>query len=269
MVVSTIYDKELKAKVFQVRDSERYTNSTQTALEVEYVNNRKDYITVNLTAEVKKALGKSSVAFYCDNELLGFDTFNQSDVQATFSAKITYGYHKYYAKYMGNVECLSSKSPVVELEVAEPNLTKTKFSTDVNGVDSNNWASSISNVGITAQLLNYDDDLLDDETVTVTLDGQTSDTITTDNGDIDLSSSVVLNPTLWDNGEHTLKFEYEGDAEKLGCETELKISVGYVVSLTRRYAKLVIGDTEIFDASVTKPDGTPIEGVNVSLKRGS
>lgn len=269
MVVSTIYDKELKAKVFQVRDSERYTNSTQTTLEIGYVNNRKDYITVNLTAKVKKALGKSSVAFYCDNELLGFDTFNQNDVQATFSAKVSYGYHKYYAKYMGNVECLSSKSPVVELDVAESNLVKTKFTTSLNGVDSSNWAGSINNVGITAQLLNYDDDPLDGKTVTVTLDGEISDTITTSSGDIDLSSSVVLNPTLWDNGEHTLKFEYDGDVEELGCDTELKISVGYVVSLTRRYNTLVIGDAELFDVSVSKPDGTPVEGVNVSLKKVS
>lgn len=268
MVVSTIYDKDLKAKVFQIRDSERYTNSTQTTLEIDYVNNNRNYVTVTFTASVKSALGKSSIGFFCDDELLGFVNYTQSDTTATFSTRVTYGYHKYYAKYMGNVECLSSKSSIVELEIAEPNLTKTQFSTSLSGVDSNNWASSINDIGIVASLQTLTGEPIDGETVIVTLDGQVSDTITTTQGDIDLSSSVVLNPTLWDNREHTLTFGYDGGAEYLGVETELKISVGYIVSLTRRYAKLVIGDTEVFDVTVTKPDGTPIEGVNVSLKRG-
>lgn len=269
MVVSTVYDNDLKAKVFQVRDSERYTNSTQTSLEIEYTNTRSDYVTINFTASVKSALGNSSIGFFCDDELLGFVNYKQGDMEATFSTHVAYGYHKYYAKYMGNVQCLSSKSPITELEITEPNLTKTKFVASVTGVDDNNWASNISNVEFNISLKTVDDTNLHEKTVTVTLDDTTTTDITTVNGNVNLTGSSILNSSLWTNGEHTLKFEYDDGIEYIGCETELTISIGYIVSLTRRYAKLVIGDTGVFDVGVTKPDGTPVEGVTVSLKRGS
>ena len=94
MVVSTIYDEELKTTVFQIRDSERYTNSTYTSLELTYNNARRDYITVNMTATVQKHLGKSNVAFYDGDTLLSIVTCNQGTSTVTSSAKVPYGYHR-------------------------------------------------------------------------------------------------------------------------------------------------------------------------------
>lgn len=269
MGVSVIFDNELKARVFQVRDTERYTNSTKTSLEIEYLNNRTDYVTVNLTATVTNPLGNSSVAFYCDDELIGVATYVASDTETEITAHVPYGYHKYYAKYLGNVQCLSSKSGIVELEVTEPNLPKTKFTTTVSGIDSNNWASSISDIGFSIYLKTLDDTNLDGKTVIVTLDDTTTENITTSNGRVNLTGSSVIDAALWTNGEHTLHFEFEGDVGYIGSETDIKINIGYIVLLTRRYAKLGLGDTEIFDVNVSKPDGTPVEGVDVTLQRVS
>ena len=264
--VSTIYDKDLNAKVFQVRDSERYTNSTQTFLGVSYVNNRRDYVTVTLTANVEKDIGNSSVAFYCNNQLVGISKIRDADNSKAISVHVPYGYNKYYAKYLGNDQCLSSKSGVVELEINESNIPKTYLTLTLTGLDTNNWIGSIKQLGATLTLKTVDGDVaLTDKTVTVEVVGVVGvQEYTFDGASLDLSD--LFNSIDGFNGLTTIKVVYEGDNEYIGDEIEMAVRAGYDLSATANYPKIGAGDVTVITASLHKYDGTPMENKQLTFE---
>lgn len=261
-MLSVVYDKDIMEKVFQLRDSERYTNSTQTTLEMTYNNNRSDYVTANFTATVKKHLGRGSIAFYCDNELVAVQNCNQGTETITASAKVSYGYHTYYAKYLGNAECLSSKSGVVELSITEPNLPKTIVGLSVVDLDSNSWIDALPNMILT--LKNADDNTAitgkdikiyvnDDEPITYTLTGS--------------SASIKSLLSDYNNyiGQMKVRVEFEGDVEYLGNEAETTFYVGYDLNATPKYTKIGVGDTVTIDVLLSKPNGEPVADKSIKL----
>lgn len=267
MVVSTIYDKELNSKVFQIRDSERYTNSTQTSLELSYENNHRSYVTIDFTATVHKHLGKSSVAFFCDDEVVAITPITQAQSTVTGSAEVEYGYHKYYAKYMGNAECLSSRSGIEELEVTEPNLIKTYISLAIAQLDANNWVGNIKSITPKVLLKRKDNNnIISDATITVTvpehIDGAEKTTSASE-----LNISDLFNNSNWNGfvGDVTLKIDYEGDEEYLGSDVELKFYAGYDFTARAKYAKVGVGDTTPVTASLSKPNGNAIEGAEITF----
>ena len=264
MVLSIIYDKEIMAKVFQLRDSERYTNSTQTSLEVDFLNNRRDYVTVTLSANVLKHLDKSSVAFYCDDTLVGVTACNEGTSTVTATAHVPYGYHKYYAKYMGNAQCLSSKSGIVELEVTEPDLPKTTLGLTVTGLDSSSWVSSVSGATITLSLTNYNDDSsITGKSIKIYVNNDAAISYTLDNASVNLSS--VLSDYNSYVGQLVVRAEFEGDAEYIGDDAEIKFYVGYNVTATPKYAKIGVGDNAVVNVQLSKYNGAAVANKTVKL----
>lgn len=270
MVVSTIYDKDLGAKVFQVRDSERYTNSTQISLEVEYNNNHRSYVDVTLTARVDKQIGKSSVAFYCDDVLVGIASCLPADRSVIVHANVEYGYHRYYAKYLGNAECLSSKSGIVELTVDEPNLIKTFLSINVDEVDGNNWVGNVQTIQPYIQLFRQGQGTkLTGKTITYSIvDHYNNLTATTSNQAIDLTDKFDSGYWYGFVGEVTIVAHFEGDEEYFGCDAEFKVYVGYDFTAKAKYPKIGVGDTTPVTAELYKPDGTPVQGATLTFRRG-
>lgn len=271
MVVSTIYDKDLNEKVFQIRDTERYTNSTQISLELGYENNHRSYVTINFTANVHKHLGKSSVVFYCDDEVVAITPISQSQSIVTGSADVEYGNHKYYAKFMGNAECLSSKSGITELEVTEPNLIKTYCTLSIAELDADNWVGNIKTIAPMVMLKRKDNNnAISGKTITVTAkDHINAVEKTTTASELDLSD--LFNTTDWNGfiGDVTLTIDFEGDEEYLGSDVELKFYAGYDFTLKAKYAKVGVGDTTPFIASLSKPNGNAIEGAEIEFSGGS
>lgn len=268
MVVSTIYDNDLKQKVFQVRDSERYTNSTLTSLSLTTGENIRSYLQLNLTATVQKHLGQSSIAFYDGDVLLGVKPCNQGTSTITFTAKVAYGYHKIWAKYSGNAECLSSKSGIVEVNVVEPNLVHTAFIE----IEPENYffLDSLDEQTLTGRLRNIDTAAnIGGARVNIYIDGELAGHTTT-SGNGGFSYTIVNGgSTSYDIGEHTVKYEYEGTSTYFECEADAKFHIAeheYSVITSTKYAKVGVGEEIAIDVVLSDYTLEPVANETVRLK---
>lgn len=119
--VGTRYDKDLKEKVFYVRESEAYTHSTTTSLSVDWSDN-----VFTLTAVVDNLLGKGLVKFYRDGVEVGEQYVTRT---ATLLLQSDTYDGVFIAKFMGNSDCLSSESS----EVSYKPLPTPEFSIVTSG----------------------------------------------------------------------------------------------------------------------------------------
>lgn len=126
MIVGTKYDKELKEKVFYVREVDSYTHKTTTNLTVDWVDG-----VFTLTAVVSNLIGKGFVKFYRDGVEVGEQYVSKT---ATLLLQSETNTGVFVAKFMGNSDCLKSQSSEVSyspLPVLEFSLTVDK---DTGGV---------------------------------------------------------------------------------------------------------------------------------------
>lgn len=121
MIVGTKYDKELKEKVFYVREVDSYTHKTTTTLTVDWVDG-----VFTLTAVVDNLIGKGFVKFYRDGVEVGEQYVSKT---ATLLLQSETNAGVFVAKFMGNSDCLKSQSSEVgysPLPVPEFSLTVDK-----------------------------------------------------------------------------------------------------------------------------------------------
>lgn len=121
MIVGTKYDKELKEKVFYVREVDSYTHKTTTNLTVDWVDG-----VFTLTAVVSNLIGKGFVKFYRDGVEVGEQYVSKT---ATLLLQSETNTGVFVAKFMGNSDCLKSQSSEVNyspLPVPEFSLTVDK-----------------------------------------------------------------------------------------------------------------------------------------------
>ena len=121
MIVGTKYDKELKEKVFYVREVDSYTHKTTTNLTVDWVDG-----VFTLTAVVSNLIGKGFVKFYRDGVEVGEQYVSKT---ATLLLQSETNTGVFVAKFMGNSDCLKSQSSEVScspLPVPEFSLTVDK-----------------------------------------------------------------------------------------------------------------------------------------------
>lgn len=105
MIVGTKYDKELKEKVFYVREVDSYTHKTATNLTVDWVDG-----VFTLTAVVSNLTGKGFVKFYRDGVEVGEQYVSKT---ATLLLQSETNTGVFVAKFMGNSDCLKSQSSEV------------------------------------------------------------------------------------------------------------------------------------------------------------
>ena len=266
MVVSTIYDKDLKAKVFQVRDSERYTNSTLTSLEATYNNAFKNYLSVTLTATVQKNLGESSIAFYDGEEYLGVVSCVQGTSPSPFTTKVPYGHHSFWAKYLGNAQCLSSKSGIVELEVDDPDLINSHFWTIYDEHTTTYFIyDEYGRISIDGYLLDESDNHMDGATVKIYYDDTLLAAVETTDGYFQHHPSGDSIPV----GDYMMTLIYEGDDTHFGCDLTFPIKVlssNYIVSATPKHSKVLVGSEIEVDVLCTTYDGTPVANQELTIE---
>ena len=121
MIVGTRYDKELKEKVFYVREVDSYTHKTSTTLTVDWVDG-----VFTLTAVVSNLIGKGFVKFYRDGVEVG-EQYVSKTAALLLQSETNTGV--FVAKFMGNSDCLKSQSSEVSyrpLPVPEFSLTVDK-----------------------------------------------------------------------------------------------------------------------------------------------
>lgn len=268
MIVSTKYDDELKAKVFVVRGDERYTRSTITTLAVTTANTNRSYLAVILTATVRRHLGQSSVVFYDGDMVIGVATCNSNQTNITIQARVNYGSHKFYAKYMGNAQCLSSKSGIKEVTVDEPALTKTRI--DVDNIEE--YYLESSGFTITGNLLKIVSDVpsaLVSKTITMVVgDGEiySESTTSTSGGEFSFSGAAYQ----LGEGIYDARISFDGDDTYLGYDFDFVLVISHdncIIETTTKYAKIGVGDTAIFDVTAKSFKEEPLENITVTLER--
>ena len=260
MVVSTIYDKDLKQKVFQVRGSERYTNSTQTTLEIEYDNSHKSYLEVTLTSTVKRKIGSSSIVFYCDDTILGIVACNESDSEVEATYQVSYGYHKFYAKYVGNTQCLSSKSGIIELEGVIPDIPETSITINTFYVYAG-WIEDLDNAGIYLTLKDDENNVLIGKDVLLYVNDEYLDTITVAS---QMEQLPIQEYSVYGKHVH-IKAVFEGDDSYFACEAERTFNQGYDIVATPVYDKICLGDNTRINVALSQSDGIVLRASSVSL----
>lgn len=254
MIISTIYDKDLKQKVFQVRDEERYTNSTITTISNTYVANHRSYLTVNLTASVKHHIGESSVAFYDGENYLGVVNCNSTDNSVTLTSNVGYGYHKFWAKYLGNTQCLSSKSQISELSVYEPNLPTPTMTITAGTGSYPSLTGTLKNPTTNTGIANA--------TITILINNQTQTITTNSNGAFSYTHSTNT------AGRYIMSCSFEGNDEYLAANAETYADIGHDVTITPVYPKIAVGDTTKFKVNVRTWDTEPVEDLTLTLGDG-
>lgn len=117
MIVGTKYDKELKEKVFYVREVDSYTHKTTTNLTVDWVDG-----VFTLTAVVSNLIGKGFVKFYRDGVEVGEQYVSKT---ATLLLQSETNTGVFVAKFMGNSDCLKSQSSEVSYTLPVPEFSLT------------------------------------------------------------------------------------------------------------------------------------------------
>lgn len=261
MVVSTIYDNDLKQKVFQVRDSERYTNSTITLLEVDTHNNNRSYLALDLIPEVQRNLGVSSIAFYDGDSYLGVVPCRQNKTPSSLTVKVPYGYHKLWAKYLGNAECLSSKSNIVEIDITEPDLALSYF--NLTSAADYYFRDALANQISGYLKLTESGTALANKTVAVYMDNEWISTVTTgSNGSF---SFLISDLSI---GNHVISFVFDGDDATSGCEIEHSfefLKSQYILEVSTPRQKVAVGETLSFYAQLSYYDGEELPNTNIYL----
>jgi len=256
MVFGTTYDKDLKQRVFMVRDSERYTNSTQTALEVTYLNNHKNYLTLKLNATVSHNLGDSSVAFYDNGELIGVVDCIENTTIEEFTINVPYGEHRLYAKYLGNTKCLSSKSGVYEVIVEEPNLPIPTLT--VTRGDTHDWISR--NTTLTLSVAFTGENNINNKSISLYDNDVLVETKTTNS-----SGVATFTSKKWSTKVHNLTFKFDGDDEYLANEVTDAFACGYFITAVADKVKVTPGQTVTFTVNVSVPDFDYTDGSDETI----
>lgn len=269
--VETYYDYEIHKKCFRVSDSAGYTHTTDTLLKNTSVTSvYRNYFTAVFSLDVIRNLGDSKVGIYDNDTLLDLITFNEQTNKITnLSYNLAYGVeHNLEARYMGNDECLPSKSMVIPLYQPLPSGFESQImfiheSTPIDGTEYN-LVNPEDGSQIMGLLLKDDENTaIRGADVSLILDGEEENmmTDTTNN-----SGYVQFTLGSMEFGIHTLKAIYEGDSTYIGVEADLTWYFGIQTNVT--VSKIIAGQKPKFNVHVEDYKNNGVSSKSMSLWRG-
>lgn len=267
--IETYYDYDLHRECFRVSDSASYVRTTDTILKlVSTTQTIINYFTATFSLDVIRNLGNGVVAIYDNEQLLQLVTFNENTSRITnLTLNLNYNVeHNIEARYLGNDECLSSKSLLIPILVEIPETFNTNLSflnTPADGVIDN----PPSNQTVTLELTDNDDEPISSATIKVYVDDNTTPVtlVTNSNGQCTLTGGVDWTA---DFGTHTFKAVYETTSAHFGVEAELTLYLGYNATLTPTLSKYIVGQTPSFAIETKRYNDSAISNMNVTLYRG-
>lgn len=267
--IETYYDYEIKRECFRVSDSASYVHTTDTILKlVSTTQSVINYFTATFSLDVIRNLGNGSVAIYDNGNLLRLVTFNENTSRITnLTLNLNYNtVHNIEARYLGNEECLPSKSMVIPINMEIPETFNTHLTfIDVpsNGVIDN----PPSNQTVKLKLTDNNNQAISSATIKAYVDEETTPvTLTTNSSGV----ATLTGGTDWtaDFGTHTFKAVYETTSSHFGVEAELELYLGYSATLTPTQSKYIVGQVPSFVVETKRYNDTPISSMNVTLYRG-
>ena len=277
--LNTIYDKDLKEKIFILKGEERYARTTDCILEeithesgadVDPETGRRidwnthiDYFLLEFRIDVLRDIGASYVTLYDNDEVIGvfdFDTnshyidLKYEDVEHDNRLRFTYDVeHNVYAKYMGNKNCLKSKSKKYTFKEDTPqayvsSITYTGLNAFYNG--------GTTSISFTATLVG--DDYYASKTLKV-YDGSTfKGSFTTGS---DGSASVTI--TGLSNGSHNIRTIFEGDEYLIASEHTQGVGIGYLIEVVEHPLYVLNNQDVEYTVLVTDYYHNPVSNVSV------
>lgn len=229
MIVGTKYDKELKEKVFYVREVDSYTHKTTTNLTVDWVDG-----VFTLTAVVSNLIGKGFVKFYRDGVEVGEQYVSKT---ATLLLQSETNTGVFVAKFMGNSDCLKSQSSEVSYTLPVPEFSLT--------VD--------KNTGVVGDTLTFTPHLSEGVTgsIVYTVDG------------VEYTKNIGETFTYKFNksGNFTVSAVYSGDETHQGATASVSVTINkhsthFVVSASQTV--LEAGETLIMTVTLLDENNKPV-----------
>lgn len=235
MIVGTKYDKELKEKVFYIREVDSYTHKTTTTLTVDWVDG-----VFTLTAVVGNLIGKGFVKFYRDGVEVGEQYVSKT---ATLLLQSETNTGVFVAKFMGNSDCLKSQSEEVSyspLPVPEFSLTADK------------------NTGFVEDTLTFTPHLTSGATGSImyTVDGAE---YTKNVGE---TFSYKFNKT----GSFTVDAVYSGDETYQGATASVSVTISkinLVFTGSTSSTNVLVGETVTISGTLKTSTGSPLSNVKI------
>lgn len=235
MIVGTKYDKELKEKVFYVREVDSYTHKTTTNLTVDWVDG-----VFTLTAVVSNLIGKGFVKFYRDGVEVGEQYVSKT---ATLLLQSETNTGVFVAKFMGNSDCLKSQSS----EVSYSSLPVPEFSLTVD-----------KDTGVVGDTLTFTPHLSDGVTgsIVYTVDGAEY------TKNIGETFTYKFNKT----GSFIIIAVYSGDETHQGATASVLVTISkinLVFTGSASSTNVYVGETVTISGTLKTSAGSPLGNVKI------
>ena len=235
MIVGTKYDKELKEKVFYVREVDSYTHKTTTNLTVDWVDG-----VFTLTAVVSNLIGKGFVKFYRDGVEVGEQYVSKT---ATLLLQSETNTGVFVAKFMGNSDCLKSQSS----EVSYSSLPVPEFSLTVD-----------KDTGVVGDTLTFTPHLSEGVTgsIVYTVDGAEY------TKNIGETFTYKFNKT----GSFIISAVYSGDETHQGATASVLVTISkinLVFTGSASGTNVYVGETVTISGTLETSTGSPLGNVRI------
>lgn len=235
MIVGTKYDKELKEKVFYVREVDSYTHKTTTNLTVDWVDG-----VFTLTAVVSNLIGKGFVKFYRDGVEVGEQYVSKT---ATLLLQSETNTGVFVAKFMGNSDCLKSQSS----EVSYSPLPVPEFSLTVD-----------KDTGVVGDTLTFTPHLSDGVTGSIVY--------TVDGAEYTKNIGETFTYKFNKSGSFTVSAVYSGDETHQGATASVLVTISkinLVFTGSASSTNVYVGETVTISGTLETSTGSPLGNVKI------
>lgn len=235
MIVGTKYDKELKEKVFYVREVDSYTHKTTTNLTVDWVDG-----VFTLTAVVSNLTGKGFVKFYRDGVEVGEQYVSKT---ATLLLQSETNTGVFVAKFMGNSDCLKSQSS----EVSYSPLPIPEFSLTVD-----------KDTGVVGDTLTFTPHLSDGVTGSIVY--------TVDGAEYTKNIGETFTYKFNKSGNFTVSAVYSGDETHQGVTASVLVTINkinLVFTGSASSTNVYVGETVTISGTLKTSTGSPLGNVKI------
>lgn len=235
MIVGTKYDKELKEKVFYVREVDSYTHKTTTNLTVDWVDG-----VFTLTAVVSNLIGKGFVKFYRDGVEVGEQYVSKT---ATLLLQSETNTGVFVAKFMGNSDCLKSQSS----EVSYSPLPVPEFSLTVD-----------KDTGVVGDTLTFTPHLSEGITGSIVY--------TVDGAEYTKNVGETFTYKFNKSGNFTVSAVYSGDETHQGATASVLVTISkinLVFTGSASSTNVYVGETVTISGTLETSTGSPLGNVRI------
>lgn len=235
MIVGTKYDKELKEKVFYVREVDSYTHKTTTNLTVDWVDG-----VFTLTAVVSNLIGKGFVKFYRDGVEVGEQYVSKT---ATLLLQSETNTGVFVAKFMGNSDCLKSQSS----EVSYSPLPVPEFSLTVD-----------KDTGVVGDTLTFTPHLSEGVTGSIVY--------TVDGAEYTKNVGETFSYKFNKSGRFTVSAVYSGDDSYQGATVSVLVTINkinLVFTGSASSTNVYVGETVTISGTLETSTGSPLGNVKI------